>query len=66
MTNLKCTGMNQTNCQNAVTKIDNKGFIYCKDCGTIRRLYAHYGMKVRQLKPNELKLLENNRPITKY
>lgn len=66
MAQLKCASMLGKECNDLVTHIDNRGYVYCKACGTIRRLYSLYGMKVRQLKPSELKSLENGELLTEY
>jgi hypothetical protein len=49
-------------CINIVTKIDNKGFVYCSDCGSIRKLHTN----CRKLRPHELNALKNGKQLKSY
>lgn len=51
-------------CQNPITHISEKGFIYCQTDG-LRRRAAHYE-RVRTLRPWELRLLEQGEVLPSY
>jgi hypothetical protein len=60
MKTLKC--MMKTECAAPVARIDEKGFLYCDECGQRRKLY----MRCRKLKPIEIKQLESGKPLERY
>lgn len=49
-------------CQQPVTHIDNKGFIYCEEHGFQRRYYH----PCRHLRPHELNRLRKGLQVEKY
>ena len=49
-------------CKEAVTHIDNRGFVYCTSHGLVRR----YTVPCRKLRPHELKRLHRNEPVKSY
>jgi hypothetical protein len=57
---LKCDM--KAECAEAVTHIDNKGFIYCREHGIQRKGYR----PCRQLLPKELKQLKAGMPVPSY
>lgn len=56
---LKCTGMIEK-CAEPVTHIDNKGFIFCGQCGPIRKS----SRPTRKMTKTEIKTLENHGTIS--
>jgi len=52
-----CDG--RENCQKPITRIDQKGFIYCDDHKPTTR-------KSRKLTPSELKKINNNQKLERY
>ena len=52
----------ESTCEDKVTHIDEKGFIYCKSHGHGRKSTMH----CRQLKPSELKDIEAGKQIAEY
>jgi hypothetical protein len=48
------------NCAKTVTHIDEKGFVYCREHGIVRKCYR----RCRQLFPNELRMLREYKPIS--
>jgi hypothetical protein len=44
-------------CPEPISMIDDKGFVYCQNCGVARRGWGFYRMKVRKLRPHELNRL---------
>ena len=59
-TALKCEMA--TDCKEAVTHIDNKGFIYCRQHG----IECKGWRPCRMLKPGELKRLKAGIPVVRY
>jgi hypothetical protein len=57
---LTCEGRKE--CKEAVSYIDEKGFIYCPICGINRQMT----MRCRKLTPTELNTLKKGSPIKKY
>lgn len=49
-------------CSEPVTHIDEKGYVFCKPHGLIRK-HTH---RCRQLKPKEQKLLRGSMPLERY
>jgi len=58
---LKCD-MSKT-CEEPVTHIDEKGFVYCTKHGVQRRGSGH---RCRKLRPNELGQLKRGEPLAQY
>lgn len=52
----------KSDCLNPITHIDNKGFVYCTECGKDRKL-TH---SCRKLRPWELKLIQAGRQVPSY
>lgn len=52
----------RADCPRPVTHIDSKGWVYCTPCGNDRK----YSVRTRKLRPWELRLLENGRPVPSY
>lgn len=50
-------------CTGLVTHLDEKGYVYCMHHGKQRR---GGGIRCRQLKPAEVKRLQNGERLTKY
>jgi hypothetical protein len=57
---LKCDMKRE--CTEAVTHIDEKGFVYCRAHGISRKSW----MRCRQLTPRELKQLKSGEPLPSY
>ena len=57
---LKCDM--EKECTQAVTHIDNKGFVYCREHGIRRKEWR----PCRQLTPAELKQLKAGTPLASY
>jgi len=49
-------------CEAPVSYIDEKGFIYCTECGTRRQSYC----RCRKLRPFELRRILNGQQIERY
>jgi hypothetical protein len=50
-------------CEEPVTHLDEKGFVYCTKHGVQRRGSGH---RCRKLKPSELRQLKSGQPLAKY
>jgi hypothetical protein len=50
-------------CENSVSYIDNKGFVYCAEHGQQRKAS---GVPSRKLSPAELSQLESGKPLAEY
>lgn len=60
MCQVKCAMLE--NCNNQVTHIDKKGFVYCQAHGVQRKAY----IATRKLKPAELKRINENKTLKEY
>jgi hypothetical protein len=49
-------------CTEQVTMLDEKGYVYCKDHGSIRK----YTMRCRKLSEQELEQLREGKPLAGY
>lgn len=52
----------ERDCKQAVTHIDEKGFVYCHSHGVQRKTYC----RCRMLQPKELKQLQAGVPLASY
>jgi len=57
---LKCDGVKD--CPHRVSHIDEKGFIYCKQCGFARK----QSVRCRTMTPRELIQIKSNQPLERY
>lgn len=57
---LKCDM--EKDCEQTVTHIDNKGYVYCREHGIERKSYR----PCRMLKPKELAQLKTGTPLASY
>lgn len=51
-------------CQEPVTHIGSKGYIYCKEHGVARRTYGFES--TRKMRPWELRLIDAGKPLPSY
>lgn len=49
-------------CEEAVTMLDNDGFVYCTSHGLSRRSWK----QCRKLRPHEIRRLERGETLTRY
>lgn len=59
---LKCAGMKESKCDSKVTHIDEKGYIYCSDCGQRRKS----SVRCRKLSEKEIEQLNERGFIERY
>ena len=60
---LQCDAM-RPGCESSdITHIDEKGYIYCRECGPIRQGGWH---RCRKLRPHELRRLERGLQVERY
>lgn len=59
---MKLTCDQEKNCQESVTMLDIKGYVYCTKHGIDRKSVC----RCRRLNPKELRQLESGEPLKKY